>query len=91
MDSNKGFVDIVKLTFVFIVSLVTCIGSAGQHVLYRKLFISNLHNSLLAHHRLLVKHVFKWYLSASPRLGCDKSGIREVRPMESTKPCIVET
>ena len=40
MDSSRGFVDIVKLSFVIILSLITYIGSASQHVLYMKLLIS---------------------------------------------------
>ena len=41
MDSSRGFVDIVKLSLVIILSLITYIGSASQHVLYMKLLISN--------------------------------------------------
>lgn len=68
MDSRRGFVDIVKLPSVFIVSLITYSGSASQNVLHMKLLISNLHSSVLSHHRLLVKHVFIRYYSASPRV-----------------------
>ena len=39
-NPNRGFVDIVEQSLVFIVSLVTCIPSASQHVLYMNFFIS---------------------------------------------------
>ena len=40
MDCSRDFVDIIKLSFVFIISLVTCIGSSSRHVLYIKLLNS---------------------------------------------------
>ena len=89
IDSIRGFVDIVKSSFVFIVSLFTCIGSTSRHVLYMKILY--LQNTLLSHHRSLVKNVFILLLSASHiGLGFDKRGIRAVRPREFTKPCLVE-
>lgn len=34
IERSKGVVDIVNLSFVYTVSLVTCIDKASQHVLY---------------------------------------------------------
>ena len=40
MDPSKGLVDIVKVSSVFIVSLVTCFGLASEHVLHMKFLIT---------------------------------------------------
>ena len=71
---HRGFLDIVKLSYEFIVSLFTCICSASQHVLCMMIFMSHLHNSLLSDHQLVVKHVFIGYSSVSPRVGVSHIG-----------------
>ena len=51
-----------------------------------------MHSSLLSNHSSLVKNVFMLrYFSAFLGLRCNESGIREVRPSESTKSCLVDT